>query len=408
MKIEVKREDLGKSKIKLTVKVPSVLMVKYFEKIYAQMSPKVEVKGFRKGMAPKHLTIAAIGEDKFSQEIINLALNETYGAALDLEKIIPIASPKISIRMIKDLLVDAAEMEYEAEVELLPEVAVGDYKKAVKSIKSLKSKSEIEVGEEEIDQVLKHLQQQHASFADKEGMAVDGDRIEMDFEGNERGVILENLTSKNYPVILGSKVLLPEFEKEIIGLKKGDDKEFDVMLGKPDASKDPSTELGAGKKKVHFKVKIHTVQSVQLPELNDEFAGKFEQQSLEKLTLAIKKDIVEQKTIAQKRNIETEIADALVKIAKIEVPEVLIEQETHRMLNEMRSRTEMMGLPFEQYLIQLKKTEADLHQDFKEQAEKTVKVGLILGEIGRLEKIDLKAEDAGRKVMERLLSYAQN
>jgi trigger factor len=143
------------------------------------------------------------------------------------------------------------------------------------------------------------------------------------------------------------------------------------------------------------------------PELDDALAGKFQQGSIDSLKEAIKKDIIEQKTIAAKREQESEIAEALLKITKIEVPESLIEQETHRMIDEMRKRTEMMGLPFEQYLIQIKKTEADLHHEFKTQAEKTVKVGLILGEIGKAEKLDLKDENAGHKVMEKLIEYAK-
>jgi len=385
--IEVKKENLQKSKIKLTIKVPSALMAGYFDTIYTN----VEVKGFRKGHAPKPLTISVIGENKLSEEIINLALNETYVEALKKEEIIPIAPPRINITMVKDLTVDTAALEYEAEVELLPEVKIGDYKKI-----KIKKTGEVKVDKEEINQVLKHLQEQHATFEDKTGPVKIGDRIEMDFEGTERGVVLDNLTSKNYPVILGSKVLIPEFEKEVIGMKKGDKKEFDVTLGKD-----------KNKKKIHFKVDILTTQSVLRPELDDKLAGKFQQKSLDGLKEAIEKDIVEQKTIAQNRQQEAEVAESLVKISKIDVPDSLIEQETHRMIDDLKQRISMMGMPFEDYLGQMKKTEADLHADFKEQAEKTVKVGLIMGEIGKLEKIDLKAEDAGRQVMQKLLEYAK-
>ena len=389
--IEVKKENLQKSKIKLTIKVPSALMAGYFDTIYTKMAANVEVKGFRKGHAPKPLTISVIGENKLSEEIINLALNETYVEALKKEEIIPIAPPRINITMVKDLTVDTAALEYEAEVELLPEVKIGDYKKI-----KIKKTGEVKVDKEEINQVLKHLQEQHATFEDKTGPVKIGDRIEMDFEGTERGVVLDNLTSKNYPVILGSKVLIPEFEKEVIGMKKGDKKEFDVTLGKD-----------KNKKKIHFKVDILTTQSVLRPELDDKLAGKFQQKSLDGLKEAIEKDIVEQKTIAQNRQQEAEVAESLVKISKIDVPDSLIEQETHRMIDDLKQRISMMGMPFEDYLGQMKKTEADLHADFEEQAEKTVKVGLIMGEIGKLEKIDLKAEDAGRQVMQKLLEYAK-
>ncbi len=102
--LDIKRENLSQSKIKLTVKVPSALMRGFFLTVYNQMAAGVEVKGFRKGHAPKPLTISAIGENRLSQEIINLALTETYGTALKQEKIIPIASPRINIKMLKIII----------------------------------------------------------------------------------------------------------------------------------------------------------------------------------------------------------------------------------------------------------------------------------------------------------------
>lgn len=389
--LEIKREDLVKSKVKLNVKVPAELMRGYFKTVYDRLAPSVEVKGFRKGSAPKSLTIAAIGEQKLSQEIIDLALNESYVAAIKQEKIVPVASPQINIKMLKDLTTDTAELEYDAEIDLLPEIKVGDYKKI-----KISKLAKVKVDKAEVEQVLGHLQRQHATFEEKSGKAEMGDRIEMDFEGTEKGVILENLTSKNYPVILGSKVLIPEFEKEVVGMKKDEEKEFDTNIGKD-----------KNKKKVHFKVKILEVKKVNLPALDDELAKKFGQQTIEELHKAVEDDITKQKELEGKRAQEGEVADGLLKITKIEVPESLVEQETHRMIDDMKQRTEMMGLPFDQYLLQIKKTEADIHTEFHEQAEKTVKVGLILGEIGKLEKIDLKAEDAGRKVMDKILEYAQ-
>lgn len=419
--LDIKKENLGKSKIKLTIKVPSVLMRGFFATVYNQMASGVEVKGFRKGHAPKPLTISAIGENRLSQEIINLALTETYGTALKQEKIVPISPPRINIKMLKDLTMDTAELEYEAEIDLIPEVKIGDYKKLkVKSHSidesirgnSLRNyKSKVEASQEEIDQVLGHLQRQHATFDEKpaspaggDGKAEMGDRIEMDFEGTERGVVLENLTSKNYPVILGSKVLIPEFEEKIVGTKKGEEKEFDVEIG-PDPVK--ADAHGAGKKRVHFKVKVLLVQKVNLPALDNELAKKFGKNKIEELKKAVSDDIIKQKETQLKRDQENQIVEQLLKIATLDVPESLVEQETHRMIDELKNRISMMNMPFENYLAQMKKTETDLHTDFKEQAEKTVKIGLILGEIAKQEKMDLKDEQVGKKVMEKLLSWAK-
>jgi len=406
MSLNLKRENLSNSKIKLTIHLAPAEMRKFFAKVYNKLAPGVEVQGFRKGKAPKNLTIQVIGENHLMQEIINLALSDTYVEALKQEKIIPVSAPKVNIKMMKDLLSDDAELEYEAEIELIPDIKIGDYKKSIKSIKLLKPKEEeIKVAQEEVDQVLSHLQRQHATFEEIDRPAEDGDRVEIDFEGTEKGVVLENLTSKNYPVILGSKVLVPEFEKNIIGMKKGEEKEFDAEVGP--AGKSAQGGSASGRKKVHFKAKMLDIKKVNLPVLDNELAKKFQQNTIEELVAAIQIDIAKQKEIAQKQQEEGLIVEALLKNITVTVPESLVDQEIHRMIDDLKTRSSMMGMPFEAYLAQIKKTEEDLHHDFHEQAEKTVKIGLILGEIGKLEKVDIKDKEAGRKVMDKLLEYAK-
>lgn len=387
--LNIKRENLSGCRIKLTVNIPSELMRGYFATVYNKLAAGVEVKGFRKGKAPKNLTISAIGENRLVSEIIDLALQETYGQALKQEKVIPVAAPKVNIKKMADITADTAELEYEAEVDLLPEVKVGDYKKI--KIKRQKDK-EIKVSQDEIEQVFSHLQRQHASFNDITREVKEGDRVIIDFEGKERGVVLENLSSKNYPVILGSKALIPEFEKKVEGMKKGEEQDFKLKI------KD---------KEIDFHVKMLNTQEVILPKKDDELAKKFGKNTISELTKAIEEDVLKQKELQEKQNQENQLVEELLKIVKVEIPESLIDQESNRMVDQLKQRTEMAQIPFEKYLEQIKKTEEELKKDFRPQAEKTVKVGLTLGEIGKLEKIDLSKEDAGKKVMEKLLSIAQ-
>jgi len=394
--LQVKRENLPSSKVKLTVNLPPELMRGFFARIYNKLASQAEVKGFRPGKAPRNLTISAIGESRLVSEIIDLAVSETYGQALKQENLIPIAPPKISIKKMVDITGDTAEIEYEAEVDLMPEVKIGNYKNIrIKKPASSAggSKEKLEAKKEEIEQVLSHLQRQHATFKELERPAKAGDRVEIDFEGTERDVKLENLSSKNYPVILGSKVLIPDFEKNIIGMKKGDTKEFDLTMGKE-------------KKKVHFKVRLNDIEEVILPPLDDELAKKFQKKSLSELKEAVKADIIKQKEIAAKQAQENQVVEELLEIVKVEVPPTLIDQEAQRMLEDLKNRISMSGMPFEKYLEQVRRTEDEIKKDFRPQAEKTIKVGLALGEIGKLEKIDLKQKDAGRLVMEKLIVYA--
>jgi len=394
--LTIKKENLAGSKVKLTINLPPELMRGYFARIYKKIASQAEVKGFRPGKAPRNLTISAIGESRLVSEIIDLAVSETYGQALKQENLIPIAPPKINIKKMADITGEAAEIEYEAEVDLMPDVKVGDYKKL--KVKAQKVKHE--ATKDEIEQVLSHLQRQHATFKELERAAKDGDRVEIDFEGTERGVKLENLSSKNYPVILGSKVLIPDFEKNTVGMKKGDTKEFDLAMGKE-------------KKKIHFKVRLNDVKEVILPPMDDELAKKFQKKTLLELRTAVEADIIKQKEIAGKQAQENQVVEELLKIVKVEVPSTLIDQEVQRMLEDLKNRISMSGMPFEKYLEQIPgskpgihKTEDEIKKDFRPQAEKTIKIGLALGEIGKREAIDLKQKDAGRLVMEKLIIYA--
>lgn len=404
--MEIKKEVLPKSKVKLLVKISSPEMRTFFARTYNKLAPTVEVKGFRKGMAPKTLIISAIGESKIQSEIIDLALRDTYIEALKKENLMPVAMPKINIKMVKDLMVDTAELEYEAEIDLLPEVKIGNYKKI--KVNPPAGEKEIKVTDDELEQVLSHLARQKASFNEIDRPLKMGDRAEINFEGFERKVKLENLSSQNYPLILGSKVLIPEFEEKLIGLKKGDIKEFQIEL-KP-ATTVPGTEAGSNKKEIDFKVEVLQTQEVILPKLDDDFSKNFQKKSLEELRSAIKEDILKQKIKQEKNRVESEIIEKLLAMTEVEVSEGLIDQEIERIITDLRSKTSMSGMTFEKYLESIKKTLDELKKDLRPQAEKNIKIGLALGEVVKQEsanwRIDPKDKEAGLKALEKLIGYA--
>lgn len=399
--MEIKKEVLPKSKVKLNVKVSSAEMRQFFARTFNKIAPTIEVKGFRPGQAPKSMIISAIGENRLQSEILDLALRETYVEALKKEKILPVAPPKINIKMMKDLTADTAELEYEAEIDLLPEIKIGDYKK----LKVKSEKKKVEVADDEIEQVLSHLARTRAQFKDISRPVKEGDRLEINFEGKEKGVPIENLSSKNYPVILGSKTLIPEFEEKLIGLKKDDKKEFKVEMPVPSAAE--GAKPGEKEKKnIDFNVEVLQTQEVILPKVDNEFAKQFKKKNVEELKKAIEEDVVKQKKLQDQRNTENAVLEELLKIIKVEIPDSLIEQEIDRQINDIKNRAQMTGLTFEKYLENLKKSEEDFRKDLRPQAEKTIRIGLALGEIVKKEGMDPKDKEAGKKALEKLISYA--
>ena len=117
-------------------------------------------------------------------------------------------------------------------------------------------------------------------------------------------------------------------------------------------------------------------------------------------------DILKQKEDQKRRDLENQVLEALLKITEGEIPEGLINQEVERLLNEIRSRTSTSGLSFEDYLKNIKKTEEEFKNDLRPQAEKTVKIGLALGEVVKLEKIDHKDKDAAKLAIDKLVEYS--
>lgn len=391
-------EKLPKSRVRFTIAVPQERVQKAVDAAYDSLNEQVEIKGFRKGQAPKSMIFEAVGLARLRETILQKLLPDTYFEALQKEKLVPVEGPQVAIESAdweKGLHAGKASagLAYKAEVDILPKVTLsGDYKEI-----RVKKPAPAEVKDEELDNLINHLRRQHAEFKEVARAAQVGDRIEIEFEGKVGGVIRPEFSSKNYPVLLGSQSLRKEFEDQLVGLKKGEKKSFRQNF---------ELKEGAGEENIDFTVTVLTVQEVILPELTDEFAKKVGQDSVLALKGAVRQSLKANKEERQRRDLEQQIADELLKRATLDVPASLIHQEIHRMIDSLKTQATQYGMLWEQYLSQMKKTEADLHNDLHDQAEKTVKFGLILGNIINKEGIDSKDKDAGRKAMEKLVQYA--
>lgn len=393
-------ERLPKSRVRLSVTVPKEAVQKAIHEAYERLGEQVEVKGFRKGQAPKRMIFDSVGVARLRETVLERLLPNTYFQALQEAKIVPVEGPHVKIDSAdweKDLpeAKAGAGISFQAEVDVLPKVELAkDYKK----LRIANRESRIaEVTEEEVNSTIDHLRRQQAQFKDLHRDAQEGDRLEIEFAGKVGGVVREEFSSKNYPLILGQQTFLPDFEKHLTGMKKGDKKSFRLDISKKD---------GQGKDAVDFSVTLLDLKEVLLPELTDEFAKKVGQDSVLALRGALRQSLRANRQERYRREREQQVADQLLGLATLEVPESLIHQEIHRMMDSLRAQATQYGMPWEAYLTQIKRGEDDLHKDLEQQAEKTVKFGLILGHIMTKEGIDPKAEQAGRQAMDRLLEYA--
>ena len=381
MDLEIKKEKLGKGKIKLEVKVLKADFDNFRKEALERLKVEVEVPGFRRGKAPDKMVIEKLGETRIESEALNLAVSKSTYVALLKENAIPIESPKVAIKQFskdKDLV-------YTLEVSVLPEIVLSDYK-------NIKIKKEaVKIKKEEIEKAIEDLRKRMATPEEKKEGLKKGDFAEIDFEGSIKGVKIDKLTSKNMPFIVGEIKFVPGFKEKLLGMKKGEEKEFELTL--PQESPD---ELGG--KKAKFKVKINNLKKIKLPELNKEFTQKLGASSIDDLKERMKSAISNQKETDLNNKYKADLVSRIAEKSKIEIPESLVNQEKERLSVEFSRQIGMAGMTVEQFLENQKKSKDDLNKDFIIQAEKNVKIGLSLAEISKREKIEVTAAEIDAEI----------
>src|SRR3989339_182390 len=394
--MNIKKENLGKNKIKLTISLEPRELAGYFRKSFDRLSKEVKLDGFREGKAPYKLVEAKIGHNRLLGDGVDMAANESFRVAIEQEKLMPLSPPKVEIKKIPGYSLDETEIAddliFEAEFEIMPEIKLGDYKKIKVKVPE-KRKSD----ESDVEKILLHLRRQKATFKEIERGAKTGDRIEINYEGTLKGVKLDKLYSKNHPLILGEGNLIPGFEDQISGLKMGESKEFEITFPKDYHDKDVAD------KKVKFKVTLADAKEVVLPECNNVFAKEFGQETVAKLEKSIAKSLEQEIEVEHKNMIDNMVVEKVLPLLTIDVPEILVWQESERMLETFKNQIESRGMNFEKYLTNMKKDIETIKNEMKPQAEKNVKIGLMLGKVIEAENIDPKDKEAGRRALEKLV-----
>jgi trigger factor len=376
MKAEItKRTDTNAT---LLIEVAEDEIKHAYEHAIAKYKPQVKVAGFRPGKAPDHIVIREIGDATIQSETIEHVVSHAYSDALYQEKLAAIGQPKVDIKK----WVPYTTLEFEAAVETVPPVKLADYKKI------RKAKKAVAVTETQIDQVLDDLRRRGAERVPALREAKLGDEVKFDFDGTQGGKAVPGASSQGYALKLGSGTFIPGFEDELIGMKVGDEKTFTITFPKDYHEKSLAGEP------VDFKVKLQEVSELKLPELNDKFAseaGPF------KNVQELRNDIKDQLTVEAEQNTdreyENELLDEVVATSSMQVPEVLVAQQLERLKAEMNQRLAQSGLSLDQYLEAQKQTIADLENEMRPEAERRVKLALVLSQVAKDEKVSVSNEE---------------
>ncbi len=377
------KKDLKDSQVELTITVETAEYQDALEKAAIRISERANIKGFRKGKAPFDVIKKEKGEMAIMQEALENIVKKTFFEAVEAEKLDTIGMPQISI----EKLAPENPIVYKAVVALMPGVKLPDMKKI--KVK----KDDVQVDDKKMDETLDALRGMHATEILKDGPATGTDKLVLDMDMLIDNVPVEGGQAKEHQVYLSEDHYIPGFNKNVEGMKKGENKEFSLDF--------PETHYQkhlAGKK-VDFKIKVKDVFERQLPELSDDMAKAMGQESIEKLKELIQNNMLQEAQLKVNQKAEIEMLDALIEKATFEpIPEVLVDAERQKMFYELKRDLEKNGVEISQYLADIKRTEEELFNDFKMQAEKRAKAALISRQVAVEQTIVVSDEELAEEI----------
>ena len=301
------------------------------------------------------------------------------------EKLQALDRPAVEVKK----FVPGQELEFTAEVEIVPPVKLGNYKK-------LKAKKEaVTVEAKEVNEIIERMQQNFTEKVEVKRAAKDGDEAVIDFTGKKDGVAFDGGAAKDYGLKLGAGQFIPGFEEGVIGHKAGDEFDLDLEFPKDYHAKDLA---GA---KVVFTVKLHKVNELKLPELNDEFAAKCGPfTDMKELKADIKREITAQKEREAGEKLKDALVGELADTSKVALPEILVEDQIRSIEQDLMQNLMYQGLNMESYLSMQKFADKEdwVKKEARPTAEKRVKAGLVLAELSKELKIDVSHEELSAQI----------
>jgi len=378
MKISNYKEQETKGIISITADQDELNDTK--NKILKNFQKEAKIQGFRPGKAPIEMVEKNIDQNQLQNDVLREVVEILYGKSLDELKIKPISSPEINI--VK--FVPFNTLEFIVIVEKLGKVTLPN----IKSLKVVKPK--IEVSNNEINEAVEDLRLRAADFNETDKAAKLTDRVSINFDGIDPKTkkSIEGTNGTDYPLILGSRSFIPGFEEELIGLKIGDKKSFDIVFPE-DYSVDSFK-----KRKVVFSVVILKVEESNVPALDDKLAIKFGPfKNLDELRSAIKAEMEKELKINNQRKLEDEILNFLGEKTKVELSDKLVDEEVDLVESKAKKEALSQDLTWEEYLKALNMDKKSFAAQARETAIKRVRSGIAIGEIAQRDNIQITNDE---------------
>ncbi len=373
------KEKAEKNMVSFEFKVSAEEFEAAIQKAYKKNVGKINIQGFRKGKAPRAIIERYYGKEVFYEDAVNIVLPDAYDKAIEEQNIEAVAQPEIDVKEI------SAEtgVVFTAKVAVKPEFELGQYK-GVK-VKKVTHKTT----EKEINAEIDRLRARNARMVTVEDRAAQkDDTVVIDYEGFTGGVAFDGGKGEGYELTLGSGQFIPGFEDQLIGANAGDDVTVKVTFPTEYHSKDL-----AGKD-AEFKVKVHAIKMQELPELDDEFAKDVSEfDTFEELKEDVTKKLKEANKNRSKQEFENAVLEAVAEATTIDIPQAMIDTNVENSIRDFAMQMQYQGIDLNQYMQMTGMTVDALKAQFLPEAEKKVKMSLILEKVAKVENIQVSDDE---------------
>jgi trigger factor len=375
--MNVSVSDISPAQKRLQVEIPASRVREEMERKYRDLAKKAKIKGFRPGKVPRSIIKSYYGK-VVEQELSSHFIQDTFPDALKETDLKPLTQADVS----ESKFEDDGSFSYSALVDICPPFELPDYK-------GLKLyKPEAKVGEEQVQAEIEKLRQGYAQLRsiEDERPVAEGDVAVVDFTPSVDGKVYEKGGTKDFMVEVGKGEMHPDFDKQLVGRRAGESFSFELDY----ADDAPAPEIAG--KRVHFDLTIKDLKEKEVPELNDEFAqsigsGQFE--TLDSLVKELREQMTKREEERQSTMLGEQITEKLLRQVKFELSQKVIDNETDRMVENLKYQFESQGLSFDTARF----NSPEFRTGYRAQAERSVRTQAVLDRIADAEQVSLSDEE---------------
>ena len=387
-------EKISSNKVKLSFDIDAAKFDEAMGKAYIKVRGQVAIPGFRKGHAPRKMIENMYGEGVFYDEAFELIFDEVYGPAIDENKLEVVDRPQVDIQQIGT----GKNLQFTCEVFVKPDVTLGEYKGVeVKKEHTLVTEDDVNA------EIEKERNKQAAEVSVDDRAVAEGDTVNLDYSGSVDGVKFAGGTAEGQTLKIGSHTFIPGFEEQMVGMNIGEEKDLNVTF--PTEYHAPDL---AGKEAV-FHVKVNSITETQMPALDDDFAKDISEfDTLDAYKADVRAKLEAQAAERDNNAFTNAVIEKVMANATVEIPDAMVERQIDSMVRNFEARLAQQGLKLADFMKYTGQDEKSFRNQYRDQAEKSVRVNLVLEAVENVEKFEAAEEEIDAEIEKFAKQIGQN